>query len=341
MTARFELAPGEDPSTPIILRAPDVPAGARFEVEAPSNDGPASEEPPGQAASPSFREQSDLMEPASDLSWRNEVAARVNRYRARRRPHQPRYPSLTLKFDPPEPRPAPRLEPEPPPPATRLALAITPASPEPADALPPADNGKLLEFPRPLTMPTRPLDELAEPVLDRPRILEVPEVAPPPPALGGILIEPAEDRPEEKRPGFEIPLQSARLSRRMMAAAIDAIVVLAACTLFAYVFFRITRQIPPLAPALGMGAILAGIFWAGYQFLALVFTATTPGLRLARLELHRFDGSPVPRNLRRWRVVASVLSAASLGLGHAWCFLDEDQLCWHDRITRTYMAPKS
>jgi len=25
-------------------------------------------------------------------------------------------------------------------------------------------------------------------------------------------------------------------------------------------------------------------------------------------------------------------------LGYAWCFFDEDQLCWHDRITRTYMA---
>jgi hypothetical protein len=38
-------------------------------------------------------------------------------------------------------------------------------------------------------------------------------------------------------------------------------------------------------------------------------------------------------------VFASVLSGLSLGLGYAWCWLDEDQLCWHDRITRTYMAP--
>jgi hypothetical protein len=34
-----------------------------------------------------------------------------------------------------------------------------------------------------------------------------------------------------------------------------------------------------------------------------------------------------------------VLSGFSLALGYAWCFLDEDRLCWHDRITRTYMAP--
>jgi hypothetical protein len=31
----------------------------------------------------------------------------------------------------------------------------------------------------------------------------------------------------------------------------------------------------------------------------------------------------------------------TLGMGHAWVFLDEDSLCWHDRITHTYLAPKS
>jgi hypothetical protein len=27
-------------------------------------------------------------------------------------------------------------------------------------------------------------------------------------------------------------------------------------------------------------------------------------------------------------------------MGYAWVFLDEDALCWHDRITHTYLAPK-
>ena len=31
-----------------------------------------------------------------------------------------------------------------------------------------------------------------------------------------------------------------------------------------------------------------------------------------------------------------ILSAVSLGLGFAWAFFDEDTLCWHDRMTRTY-----
>jgi uncharacterized RDD family membrane protein YckC len=81
-------------------------------------------------------------------------------------------------------------------------------------------------------------------------------------------------------------------------------------------------------------------FWAGYQFLLLVYAGTTPGAKLARLRLSRFDGQPVPKKLRRWRVLASMLSGLSLALGYAWCFFDEDQLCWHDRITQTYMAPE-
>jgi hypothetical protein len=44
--------------------------------------------------------------------------------------------------------------------------------------------------------------------------------------------------------------------------------------------------------------------------------------------------------LRRWRVLAGCLSAVSAGMGYAWVLLDEDALCWHDRITHTYLAPK-
>ena len=77
----------------------------------------------------------------------------------------------------------------------------------------------------------------------------------------------------------------------------------------------------------------SALLWSAYQYLLLVYSGTTPGLKLAKLELHRFDGSPVPLRVRRWRVLTSVLSGLSLGLGYAWCFLDEDRLCWHDRIT--------
>jgi uncharacterized RDD family membrane protein YckC len=371
MTFRFELdgAAGKDPIPAMILRGSeptneDQPS-SHFVVEGP--DSQTAVEPregntkgiPENGTGSLSATRLDGTASQIDDSWRNEVAARVNRYRARRRPRAPRYPSLTLKFEATEPQSSRRFNSdEPALPSTHQALAMDSAlviEESAVAAVPvfsaPAETGKLIEFPRSLTLPSRPLDELADPVLDRPRILDVPDVAPPPPALGGILMEPAEQKLEERRPGFEIPLQSAPMSRRLAAVAVDAFVVLAACALFGYIFSRTTHEVPPLQPWLvqpglvqpwlGMAVILTAMFWAGYQFLALVFTGTTPGLRVAKLQLHRFDGNPVPRRLRRWRVLASLLSGVSLGIGHAWCFLDEDQLCWHDRITRTYMAPKS
>jgi hypothetical protein len=184
-----------------------------------------------------------------------------------------------------------------------------------------------------------PLDELAEPVLDRPRILEAPEPTPPPPALGGIMIEPLPQPINDRRPGFEIPLQGAPMKRRMAAGGIDAAIVLSVFVGSAYLFSRLAA-VPPLYQALSASAVFIWLSWSLYQYLMLVYTGCTPGLKLMKLQLRKFDDSPVSRRLRRWRVLASILSGVSLGLGYAWCFLDEDQLCWHDRITHTYMAPK-
>ena len=338
MAPRFEIdEPGsDDANSPVALNqsesidstTPSHPPG----MELPDSQLPSQGE---SRLEPGLSPQTDLILSGSGSSWRNEVAYRVSRYRARRRPSVPRYPSLTLKFETPEAKSRFDVPDAP----TEHALAIDNSSViEEGPALP--EPGKLIEFPRPLMLPPRPLDELAEPVLDRPRILEVPEVSPPPPALGGILIEPSEAKPEEKRPGFEIPLQAASMSRRVAAAAIDAILVLAASALFDYVFFRIAKTVPPLPTSAEMALVLIASLWTIYQFLLLFFTGSTPGLRVAKLQLSRFDGDPVPRRLRRWRLLASALSAVSLGLGYAWCFLDEDQLCWHDRITRTYIAPR-
>lgn len=226
--------------------------------------------------------------------------------------------------------PAPVMEPQAAPPVQGVPTAT-----------PPEGTTKILAFPRSSFMPPAIVDELAEPVFDRPRILEVPEVLPPPPAMGGISIEPSEPTVDERRPGFELPLKPAPLSRRILAGMADALVVATAFAVFAYIFFRITLIVPPLAEAVGVAAALLAAFWAGYQYLLLVHAGSTPGLKLAGLELSRFDGSAVPRKLRRWRVLASILSGLSLALGYAWCFMDEDELCWHDRITHTYMAPKA
>lgn len=126
----------------------------------------------------------------------------------------------------------------------------------------------------------------------------------------------------------------------MAAALVDGIIIAAASALFGFIFWKITALRPPQVQIRGLAAGFPCLFWAAYQYLLVVYTGSTPGLRLAGLELARFDGTSTRRSLRRWRVLASWLSAVSLGMGYAWVFLDEDNLCWHDRITHTYLAPK-
>ncbi len=295
-------------------------------------------------------------------AWRRELATRLNRYQSKRKPRPPRYPSLRLKFEGDDLTGATPAHPEnfafaeTMPPISSQALAIdhfaqhfatddepaTPTAPSEeareASAVIAGPTAKILEFPRSWTPPPPPLDELAEPIITRPRILEAPEIVPQPPALGGITIAPALQPPIAKRPGIDIPLQPAPLGRRFLAAAIDGVVISAACGLFAFIFWKLTALRPPRLEIFGFLVGLSAIFWAAYQFLLITYAGTTPGLRLAELELARFDGTRASRRLRRWRVFASFLSALSLGMGYGWVLLDEDSLCWHDRITHTHLA---
>ena len=231
---------------------------------------------------PSLREPVDLLTPSQssqsepvnppDLdSWRNEVADRVNNYRARRRPRAPRYPSLQLKFDPPEPSWNDHPATMPPAAPNRLAVAVQDNSatrPEQIHIQPATDDafdvpeagGRILEFPR-FAPPLPVFDGIAEPVVEQPRILEVPDLLPPPPALGGIMMDPVEEPAQERRPGFELPLQAAPMSRRLLASAIDAFLVMSAFALFAYIFFRVTTIAPPLQLAATTSIILIAVFW--------------------------------------------------------------------------------
>lgn len=303
---------------------------------------------------------------ADASAWRDELSARLTRYRVRRKAPPPRYPSLRLQFEPVE-SPTVRMPRETEPfaafePVSNHALALDGMRQEPSSAVdrnaqplegaaperptqtvhqPVAHAGaKIIEFPGFAWGPPVPLpDQLAEPVSDRPRILEVPEVAPPPPALGGITMEAVEPDEAERRPGIDIPLQSARLSLRLVAGLVDGVVIAAASVLFGFIFWKVVGLRPPASQVLEVGVVLQCLLWAGYQYLLIVYAGNTPGLRLAGLQLARFDGTMASRRLRRWRVLASYLSAVSLGMGYSWVLLDEDSLCWHDRITQTYLAP--
>ncbi len=293
-----------------------------------------------------------VLQAADEPAWRDELSDRLNRYRARRKVRPPRYPSLSLQFDARIGRQRTRrivrcrtFES-----VSNHALALDGMRHEPSAAAATRISQVTRRRPsvRDCCCGPRAAPHASRPVYAcqredyrvsgirlgparasagstggaswgrRPRILEVPEVAPPPPALGGITIEPAEQGEAEKRPGIDIPLQSAPLGRRCVAALVDG-----SDRRGGIGSFRVHLLEG------GGGASAAGcrfwgslpgiscLFWAAYQYLMIVYAASTPGLRVAGLELARFDGTSTSRSLRRWRVLASCLSAVSAGMGYA------------------------
>jgi uncharacterized RDD family membrane protein YckC len=355
----------ETPRHKFVVRSEDIPENfTRVDLQREAIAGSSAETETFESSV----QQTNLLTEPPDTSWRAEVSARLHRYQARRRPRAPRYPSLRLKFETPDlaasthARTAETLSaPVPdnaffPVSASRESVAIDCVEPGPEARLDriletvqspapqptvrrPEPTAKIIEFPRPAVYePPVITDGLAEPIFNRPRILEAPEVIPPPPALGGILIEEVAKPEPERRPGIDMPLHPAPIEQRLAAMVIDCILVALGVAVFGTVYYQLTKLRPPTPQAVTLGGGLLAAFWAGYQYLLVVYSGTTPGLGAMKLRLLRFDGTPAKRSVRRWRVLCSWLSAMSLGMGYLWQFLDEDGLCWHERVTRTYLA---
>jgi uncharacterized RDD family membrane protein YckC len=157
------------------------------------------------------------------------------------------------------------------------------------------------------------------------------------------------------------PPQVAPIGRRILAAAVNAAIVLTGAIAFAAAFVATTRQaipwqsfpslgtlvlelagrVPPppgIQPSLLLAAFAAtcGFLYLLYHALFFSFSEATPGMRCARIALCTFDDENPTRSAMRRRMLAILLSACALGLGFVWATLDEDRLAWHDRISRMY-----
>lgn len=323
----------------------DAPEGNAAEECAPDFPVEMAADVSGERSAGAWDRVEDAMD--DEPEWRQEVAARLHNYHSRRRKKPPRYPSLALKFDPPVYTPPPPQHAAEP---ARAAYqpggrseAATAAAADPEEITieaveqtreVPFDATNIIEFPRPLVPPPPRPDELAEPILDLPRILDAPEAVSKQVPLGGITLEPEQPAVASE---LELPLRVAPLGRRVIAATLDGGLVGVATLMFAVIVDKIATLLPSIHVLLGLGVALPAILWAIFQYTFLVYTGSTPGMRLTGLRLSDFDGSAPGRGTRRWRALAMALSAVSMGLGFLWCLLDEDTLCWHDRITRTYL----
>ncbi len=238
---------------------------------------------------------------------------------------------------------------------------------EPFDVDPPTPlPANLLEFPRQLVAARKVRPRLAEgPLLEEPprspqlRIFEVePEQVATSPAAPSSAPEWSnihlDAQPETKAAlvpqmaepssaAHATPLlasmlapQTAPLELRVMAFAVDLIMVGFAFLLFTGVTAHFAHHLPTGMP----GAIAAAVTYAAlyplYELLFFTFSDQTPGMRYARIGLCTLsDENPTRAAIRR-RILAQLIALCPFGLGILWALLDEDGLGWHDRISRMY-----
>jgi uncharacterized RDD family membrane protein YckC len=86
------------------------------------------------------------------------------------------------------------------------------------------------------------------------------------------------------------------------------------------------------------GATFA-LFYAQYFALFSVFGGSTPGMMLRGLRVVSFDGGIPTSRQMGWRSFGYLISAGTCFLGFIWALWDDDQLCWQDRISQTYLTP--
>jgi len=93
------------------------------------------------------------------------------------------------------------------------------------------------------------------------------------------------------------------------------------------------------------------IFWLGlggalttvslfYGLLWAIVGRETAGMSFTDLQLITFDGFPLDARSRALRVAATCLSFCSGGLGILWAVADEENLTWHDHISKTFPTIK-
>jgi uncharacterized RDD family membrane protein YckC len=123
---------------------------------------------------------------------------------------------------------------------------------------------------------------------------------------------------------------------RLVASAIDGVIILFGFALLVTLFEVLGGSFGPgKALWIGLGVVLAlvsmlyGLIWA-------IAGRETAGMRFTDLQLITFDGFQVDPRSRALRFASTWLSFCSAGLGLLWAVADEENLTWHDHISKTF-----
>ena len=161
---------------------------------------------------------------------------------------------------------------------------------------------------------------------------------------GSLSFQQAKSR--ERAPESDIYTDDsvAPLPARIMAGVFDALVMVGAFGLMALAYAVMTRNLganPLPESALGWAiyGALALAVTVFYRSLFILAGADSPGMRWAGLRLVTFEGDAPTVRDRFLRVAWGAFSTLPLGLGLFWALLDQEQLTWHDLLSKTFPSP--
>jgi len=245
-------------------------------------------------------------QPGQDASWRGELSQRIDAYRARRRTPVPNEAQAQFPFDDHSCK-TPRAS---------VAVAGAQASVE-------EDFSFTIAIGRPSDKST---PEESRMVID---------VSLPPGPEAGPQSHGSEDQ-RKSMPGLH-PLAS--IDDRRLAALVDLFCLLFAYGGFLMLFGSLGGQFTLSKLSAVVYVATFAIVYLQYFALFTTFGGTTPGMMMRGLQVVSFSGEPPTPRQMLLRSAGYMLSAGTFFMGFLWVMWDEDELTWHDRLSRTYLSP--
>jgi len=146
---------------------------------------------------------------------------------------------------------------------------------------------------------------------------------------------------EEVSPASEpVALELAAINNRILAAVVDFSLVTGTFLAAAALAASHVEVLPSIKTMEMDTAVALAVIGTLYLAFFFVLIKSTPGMRYANLQMRTFDGRVPTRGECIRRMAALLLSIVPVGLGMIWALFDEQHLCWHDRLSGTYLRKR-
>jgi uncharacterized RDD family membrane protein YckC len=242
-----------------------------------------------------------------DGAWRGELSQRLEAYRTRRRKLAPNAAQSQFSFNEPPEKTTPHTSAAVAEPSTsdEEDFSFTIAIGRPSKKRAPEESQTVIDVSQPPDSETRPQSQVVE----------------------------------DQRKALSCLHPVASIDDRRLAALVDI-----CCLLFAYggflmLFGSLGGQFTLSKLNAAVYATAFAIVYLQYFALFTIFGGTTPGMMMRSLQVVSFSGEPPTPRQMLLRSVGYMLSAGTFFLGFLWAMWDEDELTWHDRLSRTHLSP--